>query len=77
MVCCAAGAAATIALALFLVVYGKVSKPVNVQLTAAATMRRTPEGVRTLQARRDGVIHARVFLQAVALVALEIGLVAA
>jgi hypothetical protein len=73
----AAGAVATVALIAFLALYNRVSKPVNTALTAAAVADRVPNNARQLQARWDSVINARVALQAVALVALCVGLAAA
>jgi hypothetical protein len=73
----AAGALATVALIAFLALYNRVSKPVNTALTAAAVADRVPNNARQLQARWDSVINARVALQAVALVALCVGLAAA
>lgn len=67
---------ATLALAVWLVVYGKVSAPVNKQLTAAATEGTTLGNARALQARWDGVINLRVALQLVALLALCCTLIA-
>ncbi len=61
---------ATLALVIWLVVYGKVSAPVNKQLTAAATEHTTPSNARSLQSTWDGVINLRVALQLVALLAL-------
>jgi Domain of unknown function (DUF1772) len=72
-----AGALAALALIIFLVIYGRVSKPVNTALTAAAVADRVPGGVRQLQARWDSVINARVALQSVALGALSVALAAA
>ena len=73
----AAGALATLALIVFLVIYNRVSKPVNTALTAAALADRVPGDARQLQARWDSVINARVALQAVALGALCVALSAA
>ncbi len=61
---------ATLLLVVWLVVYAKVSAPVNKQLTAAATERTTPHNARALQGIWDGVINLRVALQLVALLAL-------
>lgn len=61
---------ATLVLVVWLVVYAKVSAPVNKQLTAAATERTTPSNARALQGTWDGVINLRVALQLVALLAL-------
>lgn len=72
-----AGALATFALICFLAVYGRVSKPVNTALTAAAVAHKVPADARGLQARWDSVINARVALQAFALGALCVGLAAA
>lgn len=68
---------ATLALAVWLVVYAKVSAPVNKQLTAAATEHTTLSNARSLQVRWDGVINLRVALQLVALLALCCTLIAA
>jgi hypothetical protein len=73
----AAGAVAALALIIFLATYNRVSKPVNTALTAAALADRVPGDARQLQARWDSVIDGRVALQALALAALCIGLVAA
>ena len=73
----AAGLVAMLALVAFLVVYNRVSKPVNTVLTAAALDDRVPDGARRLQARWDSVINARVVLQTVALVACCVALAAA
>jgi hypothetical protein len=73
----AAGALAVLALVVFIVVYNRVSKPVNMALTAAALAGRVPGDARELQARWDSVINARVALQTVALAALCVALAAA
>ena len=73
----AAGALATLALIVFLVIYNRVSKPVNTALTAAALADRVPGDARQLQARWDSVINARVALQTLALAALCVALAAA
>jgi hypothetical protein len=70
----AAGVLATFALIIFLVIYSRVSKPVNTALTAAALADRVPDDARQLQARWDSVINARVALQALALAALCVAL---
>jgi len=57
-----AGAFATLALVLFAVVYTRISKPVNMALTAAAVADRVPSSVRQLESRWDSVINARVAL---------------
>ena len=68
---------ATVLLVVWLVVYGKVSAPVNKQLTAAATEGTTPGNARALQATWDGVINLRVALQLLALLALCFTLITA
>jgi len=73
----AAGAVATAALIVFLAIYSRVSKPVNIALTAAAVADRVPDDARQLQARWDSVINGRVALQTLALAALCIALAAA
>jgi hypothetical protein len=73
----AAAAVAVAALIIFVVVYNRVSKPVNTALTAAALADRVPTDARQLQARWDSVINARALLQGVALAALCVALIAA
>jgi hypothetical protein len=73
----AAGALATLALIGFLVIYNRISMPVNTTLTAAALADRVPGDARQLQARWDSVINARVALQALALAALCVALATA
>ena len=73
----AAGSSAVLALVVWLVVYSRVSKPVNTVLTAAALADRVPDDARALQARWDSVIATRVALQVTALVALCVALAAA
>ena len=70
----ATAAAATVSLIVWLVVYGKVSAPVNKRLTAAARKGRTASDARALQHTWDSVINARVGLQTVALGALCLAL---
>jgi hypothetical protein len=72
----AAAALATLALVIFLAIYNRVSKPVNMALTAAALADRVPGDARQLQARWDSVINARVALQTLALAALCVALAA-
>ena len=61
---------ALLLLVLWLVVYARVSAPVNRQLTAAADAGQLlPEG-RALQAKWDRVIGARAMLQGLAVAAL-------
>ncbi len=72
----AAAAVAAAALVVWLAVYNKVSAPVNKELTDAALDRRTAPNARGLQRTWDSVINARVVLQAVALGAMCVALVA-
>jgi Domain of unknown function (DUF1772) len=67
----AAMAATAVALLLvWLVVYVRVSAPINRQLTAAAQAREVPANARALQANWDRVITARATLQGLAVCAL-------
>jgi hypothetical protein len=66
----AAGAAAVLAMAAWLLIYRNVSAPVNRQLTAAAHEGRTPGDARALQRQWDHVINARAALQTAAVAAL-------
>jgi DNA-binding LytR/AlgR family response regulator len=68
---------AAVALILWLVTYGRISAPVNKQLTAAATQGITPSNARTLQRTWDSVINLRVALQLIALLALCYAVLAA
>jgi chemotaxis regulatin CheY-phosphate phosphatase CheZ len=72
----AAGALATLSLITFVVIYTRISKPVNTALTAAAVADRVPDNARELQARWDSVIDGRVALQTLALAALCVALAA-
>jgi hypothetical protein len=73
----AAGVLAALALITFAAIYTRISKPVNIALTAAAVAGRVPDNARALQARWDSVINGRVALQTVALAALCVALAAA
>ena len=66
----AASGVALLLLVVWLVVYARVSAPVNRQLTAAADEGRTLPNGRALQAKWDRVIVARAILQGVAVAAL-------
>ena len=71
-------AAATAALCLLLawiVLYVRVSAPINRQLTAAANSGRVPPNARALQGSWDRIIGARAILQGLAVVALCLALV--
>ena len=65
-----AGAIAVVALAVWLVIYGRISAPINARLTGAAQRGETPTDARQLQSRWDSVITARSGLQMLAIVAL-------
>ena len=74
-----AAAIAATALALLLVwlmLYLKVSAPINRQLSAAALARSVPANARVLQANWDRVIDARAALQGLAVGALCLALIA-
>jgi Domain of unknown function (DUF1772) len=73
----AAGALAALALITFAAIYTRVSKPVNIALTAAAVADRVPDNARELQARWDSVINGRVALQTLSFAALCVVLAAA
>ena len=65
-----AGAIAVVALAVWLVIYVRISAPINARLTCAAQHGETPTDARQLQSRWDSVITARAGLQMLAIVAL-------
>jgi hypothetical protein len=68
-------AATALALLLvWLVLYIRVSAPINRQLTAAAQARSVPANARVLQANWDRVINARAVLQGLAVCALCVAL---
>jgi uncharacterized membrane protein len=67
---------AFVLLVAWMVVYVRVSAPVNARLTAAADAHKTPADARSLQSRWDRVIVLRATLQGVALLALGVALVA-
>jgi hypothetical protein len=54
----------------WLIIYLRISAPVNHALTAAAASGRIPPDARSLQRRWDSVITTRALLQAVAVAAL-------
>jgi hypothetical protein len=66
----AAAAAAVTAQAVWLIIYLRISAPINRTLTAAAKTGHVPPGARSLQRTWDGVITARATLQAAAAAAL-------
>ncbi|QJY49916.1 DUF1772 domain-containing protein [Pseudonocardia broussonetiae] len=65
-----AGAAALVALIAWLVIYLRISAPINKRLRAAAATRTVPADTAELQRRWDGVITPRAVLQTVALAGL-------
>lgn len=66
----AAAGTAVAAQALWLIIYLRISAPINHTLTAAAKSGHVPSDARSLQFRWDGVITARVILQAAAVASL-------
>jgi hypothetical protein len=58
-----AGASAVVALAIWLVIYVRISAPINARFEAAAHQGETPTDARQLQQRWDSVITARSGLQ--------------
>jgi hypothetical protein len=71
----AAAGAAVAALAVWLIIYLRISAPVNHTLTAAAASGHIPPDARALQRRWDSVITTRAILQAAAVAALCAALV--
>jgi hypothetical protein len=69
-----AAGAALLLLAIWLVLYTKVSAPINRELTAAADARQPLPHGRALQAQWDRIIGARATLQALALAAICVAL---
>ena len=65
-----AGTIAVAALASWLIIYARISAPVNARLTAAAQRGELPPDTRQLQHRWDSVITARSGLQLLAILAL-------
>jgi Domain of unknown function (DUF1772) len=57
-------------LLVWLVLYTRISKPINRQLTAAAANLDTPPDARALQGRWDRIINARAIIQGVAVASL-------
>ena len=70
----AAAGAAVAALAVWLIIYLRISAPVNHTLTAAAASGHIPPDARALQRRWDSVIATRAILQAAAVAALCVAL---
>ena len=65
---------AVVLLLVHLLLYTRVSAPINRRLTAAANSGQTLSNVRVLQANWDGIINARAILQGLALAALCVAL---
>ncbi len=57
-------------LAVWLVLYARISKPINRQLTAAAATGDTPADARALQGKWDRIIDARAIIQGLAVASL-------
>jgi hypothetical protein len=70
----AAAAAAVAVLVAWMLLYGRISAPINRVLTAAAAQHRTPSDARALQNAWDRVITPRAILQGLAVVALCVNL---
>ena len=71
-----AAGVALVLLAMWLVLYTRLSAPINRQLTAAADDGRTLPDGRALQAKWDSIIGARAGLQGLAVAALCVALMA-
>ncbi|NKY56045.1 hypothetical protein [Nocardia flavorosea] len=67
-----AAAVAVVALVVWLALYARIAKPVNVAQKAAAVSGVIPENARALQQRWDSIILPRVGLQLTALIALAV-----
>jgi Domain of unknown function (DUF1772) len=65
-----AGTIAVVALASWLIIYARISAPINARLTAASQRGELPPDARLLQQRWDSVITARSGLQMLAILAL-------
>ncbi|ODR09736.1 DUF1772 domain-containing protein [Mycobacterium sherrisii] len=71
-----AAGAAVVLLLVWLLLYTRVSAPINRQLTAAAEIDQVLPNVRVLQAHWDRISNARAVLQGLALAALCVTLIA-
>jgi len=71
-----AAGVAVVLLLVWLLLYTRVSAPINRQLTAAADSGQVLPNVRVLQANWDRIINARAILQGLALAALCLTLIA-
>jgi len=70
-----AGAIAVVALACWLIIYVRISAPINSRLTAASQREGTPADARLLQQRWDSVITPRSGLQMLAILSLRTALI--
>jgi hypothetical protein len=68
-------ACAVVTLLAWIVLYVRISAPINRQLTAGATSRQVPANARVLQSNWDRIINVRAILQGLALVALCLTLI--
>jgi hypothetical protein len=71
-----AGSIAVVALAFWIIIYARISAPINTRLTAASQREEVPSDTRLLQQRWDSVITARSGLQMLAILALCTALIA-
>ena len=71
----AAAGVATLSLMVWLVLYLRISAPINRTLTAAAEAHETPHNARALQHDWDRIIIARAVLQGLAVAALGVSLI--
>jgi hypothetical protein len=72
-----AGSIAVVALAIWMIIYARISAPINTRLTAASQREEVPSDTRLLQRRWDSVITTRSGLQMLAILALCTALIAA
>jgi hypothetical protein len=59
----------------WIVLYARISAPINRQLTQAATSRQVPANARAMQSNWDRIITARATLQGIAVAALCLTLI--
>jgi hypothetical protein len=71
----ATAAAAFLLLAVWVLLYLRISAPINRRLTAAADAQETPANARTLQRDWDRIIVPRAVLQGLAVLALGVSLI--
>ncbi len=71
-----AGIVGVVASVAWLVIYSRISAPINARLTAAALSGETPADTRLLQTRWDSVITARSALQLLTMLSLGVLLIA-